>query len=74
MAEPNANDNGGHPKRVLVVDPHATLRTVLAQRLRQDGHMAAAVATASEAIELCLELSPDPVSYTHLTLPTKRIV
>ncbi|MFM7454422.1 MAG: hypothetical protein ACKO1V_10750, partial [Cyanobium sp.] len=25
-------------QRVLVVDPHATLRTVLAQRLRQDGH------------------------------------
>jgi two-component system, OmpR family, response regulator len=44
---------------VLVVDPHATLRTVLAQRLRQDGHLAAAVATAREAIELCRDQSPD---------------
>jgi two-component system OmpR family response regulator len=46
-------------QRVLVVDPHATLRTVLAQRLRQDGHLAAAVATAREAIELCRDQSPD---------------
>ena len=40
------------PQRVLVVDPHGTLRTVLAQRLRQDGHLAAAVATAREALEV----------------------
>lgn len=46
-------------KRVLVVDPHPTLRTVLAQRLRQDGHLAAAVATAAEAVALCEELTPD---------------
>ena len=46
-------------KRVLVVDPHPTLRTVLAQRLRQDGYLAAAVATASEAIALCDDLTPD---------------
>ena len=37
------------PSRVLVVEPHPTLRTVLVQRLRQDGHLAAAVGTASEA-------------------------
>ena len=46
-------------KRVLVVDPHPTLRTVLAQRLRQDGHLTAAVSTASEAITLCEDLTPD---------------
>ena len=39
-------------KRVLVVDPHPTLRTVLAQRLRQDGHLAAAVASAGEAVHV----------------------
>ena len=33
------------PSRVLVVEPHPTLRTVLVQRLRQDGHLAAAVGT-----------------------------
>jgi len=27
------------PSRVLVVEPHPTLRTVLVQRLRQDGHL-----------------------------------
>ena len=47
------------PKRVLVVEPHPTLRTVLAQRLRQDGHLAAAVPTAREALELCDEQAPD---------------
>ena len=40
------------PSRVLVVEPHPTLRTVLVQRLRQDGHLAAAVGTASEALDL----------------------
>ncbi|MCX5951499.1 MAG: response regulator transcription factor [Cyanobacteria bacterium] len=73
MAEPNANDNGGHPKRVLVVDPHATLRTVLAQRLRQDGHMAAAVATAAEAIEICQELSPDLLVSAELLEETSAL-
>ena len=53
------NQAGSQPQRVLVVDPHATLRTVLAQRLRQDGYLAAAVATAREALEVCLDQSPD---------------
>ena len=47
------------PSRVLVVEPHPTLRTVLVQRLRQDGHLTAAVATAAEALEVCQEQSPD---------------
>ena len=54
-----ANQAGSQPQRVLVVDPHATLRTVLAQRLRQDGHLAAAVATAREALDVCQDQSPD---------------
>jgi len=47
------------PSRVLVVEPHPTLRTVLVQRLRQDGHLAAAVGSAIEAIDLCRDQSPD---------------
>ena len=47
------------PSRVLVVEPHPTLRTVLVQRLRQDGHLAAAVGSATEAVDLCREQSPD---------------
>ena len=39
------------PSRVLVVEPHPTLRTVLVQRLRQDGHLAAAVGSAAEAVD-----------------------
>ncbi len=47
------------PAKVLLVEPHPTLRTVLVQRLRQDGHLAAAVGSAAEAIDLCREHSPD---------------
>ena len=47
------------PSKVLVVEPHPTLRTVLVQRLRQDGHLAAAVGSAEEAIDLCRDQSPD---------------
>ena len=55
---PSAN-TGQEPSRVLVVEPHPTLRTVLVQRLRQDGHLTAAVASAAEALEVCQEQSPD---------------
>ena len=34
-------------------------RQVLVQRLRQDGHLAAAVGSAAEAVDLCREQSPD---------------
>jgi len=50
---------GREPSRVLVVEPHPTLRTVLVQRLRQDGHLTAAVSRAAEALELCQDQSPD---------------
>ena len=51
--------NSQTPSRVLVVEPHATLRRVIAQRLRQDRHLAAAVGSSGEAIDLCREQSPD---------------
>ena len=47
------------PSRVLVVEPHQTLRTVLVHRLRQDGHLTAAVASAAEALDVCRDQSPD---------------
>ena len=54
-----SSNTGQEPSRVLVVEPHPTLRTVLVQRLRQDGHLTAAVANAAEALEVCQEQSPD---------------
>merc|ERR1711965_508066 len=51
--------SGLEPSRVLVVEPHPTLRTVLVQRLRQDGHLTAAVSSPAEAQELCQDQSPD---------------
>jgi DNA-binding response OmpR family regulator len=73
MAQEKLSDPGGNPRRVLVVDPHATLRTVLAQRLRQDGHLAAAVATAREALEICQEQSPDLLVSAELLEETSAL-
>ena len=69
----NGGNGGGQPRRVLVVDPHATLRTVLAQRLRQDGHLAAAVATAREALEICHDQSPDLLVSAELLEETSAL-
>ena len=57
ITDQNRNDQSR--ARILVVEPHSTLRLVLAQRLRQDGHLTAAAGTASEALELCQEQQPD---------------
>ena len=51
--------SGLEPSRVLVVEPHPTLRTVLVQRPRKDGHLPAAVGRAVEALEVCQDQSPD---------------
>ena len=55
----SSSGTGQEPSRVLVVEPHPTLRTVLVQRLRQDGHLTAAVGRVSEALDVCQEQSPD---------------
>ena len=47
------------PARVLIVEPHATLRRVIAQRLRVDRHLTAAVGSTEEAIDVCRDQSPD---------------
>ncbi len=48
-----------NPSKILVVEPHPTLRTVLVQRLRQDGHLTAAVSSPQEATDLCRDQTPD---------------
>ena len=68
-----ASELGGNPKRILVVEPHATLGTILAQRLRQDGHLAAAVASASEALEIYSDQSPDLLVSAELLEETSAL-
>ncbi|KGG13924.1 Two-component response regulator [Prochlorococcus marinus str. LG] len=63
-AQPSLGGGSHHPtsqspSRILVVEPHPNLRTVLVQRLRQDGHLAAAVGSVVEAIDLCRDQAPD---------------
>jgi DNA-binding response OmpR family regulator len=73
MVRATSPDNGSLARRVLVVDPHATLRTVLAQRLRQDGHLTAAVASAAEAIEICQGQAPDLLVSAELLEETSAL-
>ncbi len=54
------------PARILVVEAHPGLRVVLAQRLRQDGHLTAGVSTARQAMEVCANEKPDLVVTTEL--------
>ena len=73
MVPQAVNEGASQPRRVLVVDPHSTLRTVLAQRLRQDGHLAAAVASAREALDLCHDQSPDLLVSAELLEETSAL-
>ena len=61
--EPNlgATDRGSltSTTRILVLEAHPALRVVLAQRLRQDGHLTAGVATAHQAMQICANEKPD---------------
>ena len=73
------------PLRILVAEDEAIIRLDLVEMLTDAGYQVVAEATNGiEAIAYAKEHIPDiaildvkmpePVSYTHLTLPTKRIV
>ena len=51
-----------------------TLKAAVARDKRERGDAAAALAAAASAVEAWRAGGLEPVSYTHLTLPTKRIV
>lgn len=56
QAPPEAVENAGSesadgPLRILVVDDEATLRTVISQALRMDGHEVTVASSAEEALE-----------------------
>ena len=69
------------PRRlVLIVEDDVALRDTLAELLFDEGYRVHCAADGREALEDVAVEPPDvivsdiPVSYTHLTLPTKRIV
>ena len=57
---------------VWVVDDDESIRWVLDRALRRDGLNVQSFPGAAELLDALDEQGP--VSYTHLTLPTKRIV
>nr|YP_002049446.1 two-component response regulator [Paulinella chromatophora]ACB43236.1 two-component response regulator [Paulinella chromatophora] len=50
---------GPYSKRIVIVEPHLLLRTVMVQRLRQDRLLAVGAGTGAEALEMCTYHSPD---------------
>ena len=61
---------------ILVVDDAASIRRILETSLWMIGYNGVTACDGTEALELFPNCMPDlvAVSYTHLTLPTKRIV
>ena len=58
--------------RILVVDDEKSISDLISTSLRFVGFDVRTAASGSEALTVAEEFKP--VSYTHLTLPTKRIV
>ena len=81
MSEINRNDT-----KVLVVEDDKSLRELLQMELARSGYKVTATASGEEGLAVYREEifnvvlldvrmpGMDAVSYTHLTLPTKRIV
>ena len=75
---------GGH-ETILVVEDNEAVRSSAVELLSEEGYRVLTAANGDVAMQMLLEgavvdliftdvVMPGPVSYTHLTLPTKRIV
>ena len=60
--------------RILVVDDDRLVLATLTHGLMQAGYEVIDADNGDDAILLARERRPDPVSYTHLTLPTSDLV
>ena len=70
---------GDKPMRILIAEDDQILADGLLRSLRASGYAVDQVSSGSEADAALAShefdlVILDPVSYTHLTLPTKRIV
>ena len=60
--------------KILLVEDNEMNKDMLSRRLIKKGYDIVFAMDGQEAIDMAVSESPDAVSYTHLTLPTKRIV
>ena len=61
--------------KILIVDDNADLLALLCEQLRGAGYGKIRTAQSCGGARAAFAAGqPEPVSYTHLTLPTKRIV
>ena len=56
------------------VDGFASVDDAAVRRFHRDGYLVIRDALGAQEVAEALDEMLDPVSYTHLTLPTKRIV
>ena len=56
--------------RILLVDDEQPIQTLLSFPLQRDGYDVVQASDGREALTRFSEQTFDPVSYTHLTLPT----
>ena len=55
---------------ILIIEDEEQLCRSIAEGLRMDGYETDTCLDGDEGLELCMTENYDPVSYTHLTLPT----
>ena len=56
--------------KLLVVDDEERIRSMIRKYGEFEGHEIEEAVDGMDAIEKCKQAEYDPVSYTHLTLPT----
>ena len=57
--------------KLILVEDDPALAELLEFRFANEGYQVRVTADGDEALLMASEDVPDPVSYTHLTLPTK---
>ena len=60
--------------KVLLIEDDKDLQEIVSYNFSKEGFVINSCLDGEDAMEMVKHENPDPVSYTHLTLPTKRIV
>ena len=62
--------SSGQGRKLLLVEDNEVNREMLQRRLLRAGYTVVCAADGQQALDQMRAETPDPVSYTHLTLPT----
>ena len=56
--------------KILAIDDEKDILLLLKYNLESEGYVVKTASSGKEGLDIASEYNPDPVSYTHLTLPT----